>query len=64
MTIRGTESEEKIQLRIKNAQAEMDYSQQQGAFNRVLVNEDLDVAFIQLEEQIKRWYPRLFKQLA
>ena len=49
-------------LRIQNAQAELDYSQQPGSFDRILINGDLDGAFIELEEQIKRWYPHVFKQ--
>lgn len=59
---RGTENENKIILRTQNAKAEMEYSRKPKAFDRILVNADFDTAYIELEEQIKRWYPSVFMQ--
>merc|ERR1719399_111362 len=39
---RGTETEEKVQLRLKNAHGEMAYLQKPGFFDAVIVNDHLD----------------------
>lgn len=54
---RGTESEDQIQLRLKNAQSEMDYGLAKGNFDLVLVNENLDEAYGSLVKQLRNWYP-------
>ncbi|RHY04929.1 hypothetical protein DYB36_003641 [Aphanomyces astaci] len=54
---RGTEAEEKVTLRLANAKAEMDFAAQ-GHFDKVLVNNDLDEAFAELEETMAEWYPQ------
>lgn len=56
---RGTETEEKVQLRIKNAAGELEYGQQPGAFDAVLVNRDLDDSFAELLATLKKWYPKV-----
>ena len=47
---RGTESEDKIQLRMQNAQSEMAYLKKEGFFDFVIVNDDLDTAYGKLKE--------------
>ena len=42
---RGTETEEKIQTRLKNARTEMAYQDKPGFFDCVIVNDDLDAAY-------------------
>lgn len=54
---RGTETEEQIQLRLTNAQAEMEYGLAKDNFDMVLVNEDLDVAYNSLVAQLRSWFP-------
>ncbi|ETW09378.1 guanylate kinase [Aphanomyces invadans] len=54
---RGTETEEKVALRLTNAKAELDFAAQ-GHFDKVLVNNDLDEAFAELEETMAEWYPQ------
>ncbi|KAG9417182.1 guanylate kinase [Aphanomyces cochlioides] len=55
---RGTETDDKIRLRLSNAKAELDFASQ-GHFDKVLVNNDLDEAFAELEETIVEWYPQV-----
>ena len=45
MAGRGTETEEKIQTRLKNARTEMAYQDKPGFFDCVIVNDDLDAAY-------------------
>lgn len=47
---RGTESEDKIQLRLQNAHSEMAYLKKEGFFDFVIVNDDLDTAYSKLKE--------------
>ena len=42
---RGTETEDKIQMRLKNAKGEMEYMDKPGFFDCVIVNDDLDAAY-------------------
>jgi guanylate kinase len=56
---RGTETEEKIQLRLKNASKELEYGQQAGNFDRIFVNADLKATFEDLADAFKEWYPSL-----
>ena len=41
---RGTEKEDAIQKRLANARGEMDYGAEEGAFDKTIVNDDLEVA--------------------
>ncbi|KAF0718971.1 Aste57867_1358 [Aphanomyces stellatus] len=54
---RGTESEDKIALRLANAAGELAYANEAGSFDKVLVNNDLEVAFAELEATLAAWYP-------
>lgn len=42
---RGTESEESLKKRIASAQESMDYANQKGSYDHIVVNDDLDVAY-------------------
>lgn len=55
---RGTETEEQIQLRLKNALSEMEYGLAKDNFDLVLVNENLDDAYGTLVKQLRGWYPQ------
>eukprot|EP00741_Cyanophora_paradoxa_P002413 tig00000076_g2338.t1 len=47
---RGTETEEKIALRLKNARAEMDFAEQsEGFFDQTIVNDEVQIAYAELE---------------
>ena len=46
---RGTETEEKLQVRLKNARGEMEYMERPGFFDAVIVNADLDRAYSELK---------------
>ena len=59
---RGTETDEKIEMRLKNAKDEMAYSQEENAFDSILVNEDVHVAFEALEKKLLMWYPHLVQK--
>ena len=56
---RGTESEEAVVKRLKNAKDELDYGMGEGNFDRVFTNDDLDKTFEALVEQFQKWYPQL-----
>lgn len=54
---RATETEDKIQLRVKNAAGELAYGQQPGVFDAILVNKVVDDSFRELIDTLKQWYP-------
>jgi guanylate kinase len=56
---RGTETEEAVLKRLKNAQDELDYGLGDGNFDRVFTNDDLDSTFAALLQQFRDWYPHL-----
>lgn len=56
---RGTESEDKIVLRTKNAAKEVEFGQQPGVFDAVLVNRVVDDSFAELLATLKQWYPKV-----
>jgi guanylate kinase len=56
---RGTEKEEDIVKRLANAQGEMDYGQEEGNFDKYLVNDDLKSSSEELCNTIQTWYPHL-----
>lgn len=59
LRVRGTESEESVVKRIKNAKGELEYGMQEGNFDRVFTNDDLNNTFNALVEQLEEWYPQL-----
>jgi guanylate kinase len=46
---RGTETEEQIQKRLKNAKAELDQSNEPGLFDHLLVNDNLETCYENLK---------------
>jgi guanylate kinase len=54
---RGTEKEEQIQTRVRNAQKEVDFGLEPGNFDVVLVNDNLDKAYSALVKQLDDWFP-------
>ena len=61
---RGTETEDKVQTRLRNAKSEIDfYTQNLGFFDDVLVNDDLGLATHRAWELMRTWYPELVQQL-
>lgn len=46
---RGTETEEQIQKRLRNAKAELEQGKQPGLFDHLLVNDDLDTCYESLK---------------
>ena len=56
---RATEKEEDILKRLGNAQAELDYGLEEGNFDRVFTNDDLDQTFEDLDAAFRDWYPHL-----
>ncbi|CAK9078685.1 unnamed protein product [Durusdinium trenchii] len=60
---RGTETEEKIQTRLRNARSEIDfYKENVDFFNDVLVNDDLGLASSRALDLMRSWYPELVQQ--
>ncbi len=55
---RGTESEEQIKVRTANAAAEMAYLDKPGFFDVVVVNDELDVAYVALKNALAAAYPQ------
>lgn len=47
---RGTEKDEDIQKRLVQAKAEVEYADTQSAHDKIIVNDDLEKAFKELEE--------------
>ncbi|KAK4109108.1 guanylate kinase [Canariomyces notabilis] len=47
---RGTETEASIQKRLQRAKAELDYSKVPGVHDRIIVNDDLETAYKELED--------------
>jgi guanylate kinase len=49
---RGTETEEKVRVRIAQAEKELEYASREGSHDKVVVNDDLDTAYAEMEEWI------------
>jgi guanylate kinase len=47
---RGTEREDSIQARLNQGRLEMEYAQSPGVHDKIIVNEDLEAAYAELEE--------------
>lgn len=57
---RGTEAEDKIQIRLKTAIDEMAFGQTEGNFDAIITNNDLEVAYGEILSHLKSWYPTRF----
>jgi guanylate kinase len=53
---RGTESWESLQRRIANARAELEYGLQEGNFDVVVINDDLEQAVKDFNDAVRRLY--------
>mmetsp|Transcript_46120 Transcript_46120/g.147291 ORF Transcript_46120/g.147291 Transcript_46120/m.147291 type:complete len:686 (+) Transcript_46120:60-2117(+) len=61
---RGTETEDKIQTRLKNAKGEIEFCEQnKDFFDSVLTNVDLTAATRELLALLRGWYPSLTQQM-
>ncbi|EEQ28510.1 guanylate kinase [Microsporum canis CBS 113480] len=49
---RGTETEDSLQKRLAQAQVELEYSKQPGAHDKIVVNDELDAAYLELREWV------------
>ncbi|KAL8930259.1 MAG: hypothetical protein Q9208_000876 [Pyrenodesmia sp. 3 TL-2023] len=47
---RGTDDEESVRKRLQQAEKEMEYSKEEGAHDKVVVNDDLEKAYKEVEE--------------
>lgn len=56
---RNTETAEKIKVRLENAVAEIEYGKEEGNFDAVIVNHDLNDTFAELVSTLQKWYPEL-----
>ena len=54
---RGTETEEKIQLRLQNAHEEMEFGQTPGNFDHIVCNVELDNTLKDIVSKLECWYP-------
>lgn len=61
---RGTETEEKVQKRLKNAVGEIGFMEENRSFfDDVLVNTDLGLSIKKLRCLLRSWYPLLTQQM-
>lgn len=49
---RKTETEETVSKRLETAKRELDYAEQEGSHDKVIVNDDIDKAYAELESYI------------
>ena len=57
---RGTETEEKIAIRLTNAVGELEYGRGDGNFDAAVVNNEIESSFLEIESILRGWYPELF----
>jgi guanylate kinase len=53
---RGTETDDKIQVRLENAKKELEYGLEEGNFDAIVVNDTLDNSFIRLLSFLEQFY--------
>jgi len=53
---RGTETQETLERRFRNAEAELEYGMEPGNFDAVVVNDDLDLACAEFEKIVEEMY--------
>lgn len=56
---RNTETQDKIKIRLENAVSELAYSQVEGNFDAIIVNDELDVAYQAVVSKLQEWFPEL-----
>jgi guanylate kinase len=53
---RGTETEDKINIRLTTAIKELEYGQLAGNFETILVNDNLEECYDRLVRTLQEWY--------
>eukprot|EP00943_MAST-04B_sp_MAST-4B-sp1_P010005 g10005.t1 len=56
---RGTETEENLAVRLKNASTEIKYGTAVGNFHKVITNDDVEETFSELKDTLIEWFPHL-----
>ena len=56
---RGTETPDKLKIRLENAVGEIAFGHAPGNFDKVIVNDDIEEAFFRLVHLLQGWYPDL-----
>ena len=62
---RGTETEESLNKRLTQAKNEIEFSKQPGAHDKIVVNDDLEKAYVELRDWVvdggkfgaQQWFP-------
>lgn len=54
---RGTETADKIKVRMENAKGEIAFGLAEGNFDAVVVNNDLEQTFVEIVNILQGWYP-------
>ncbi|KAJ1414626.1 guanylate kinase [Ochromonadaceae sp. CCMP2298] len=54
---RGTETAEKIKIRLENARDELEYGKEEGNFDCVVTNDDVAICFVKIVDALQDWYP-------
>ena len=54
---RGTESEENIIRRLKQASDEISYGELNGNFDSIITNNEVDIALSDIIQSLQDWYP-------
>jgi guanylate kinase len=49
MRVRGTETDESMKLRLETAKKELEYASKEGSHDKIIVNDDLDKTYEELE---------------
>jgi guanylate kinase len=56
---RGTETEDKVLVRLSNAAKEMEYGMTPNNFDVIVTNDNLDKTITEIKTHIKSWFPSL-----
>ncbi len=56
---RGSETAEKIKVRLENAVGEIAFAKVEGNFDSIIVNDDFNRAFEEVVATLQRWFPEL-----
>ena len=49
---RKTETDETVNRRLETAKEELEYAEQEGSYDKIIVNDDIDKAYVELESYI------------
>jgi guanylate kinase len=59
---RGTETEDSLKKRMEEMKDEMSYAEQEGSYDHVIVNDNLDTAYAQFKSIIEQHYTSIVKK--